>query len=141
MSGVVTLSSVATGDISTDSVIVITSGGEVKKVAADTLGEDNNNYVTSAVTSNTTLDDTYYVVLVNTTGGTVTITLPASPTTGQAYKIKDSGGDALNNNITVAGNGHTIDSDTDTTATINTDYGAIELVYDGTAWYTLSFVS
>ena len=139
VSGAVTLDSVATGSVSTDDVMVITSGGEVRKVAADTLGEDNNQYVTSGISSNTTLDDSYYVVLVDSTGGAVTVTLPASPTTGQAYKIKDSGGDALSNNITISGNGNNIDDAT--SATINTDYGAIEVVYDGTKWYTLSFVN
>ena len=139
--GALTLSSVAAGSSSTDDVMVITSGGVVRKVSGNTLGENNNNYATTAITSGVTLTSIQYTVLANTTGGTITITLPASPADGQAYKIKDAGGDALSNNINIAGNGKNIDGSS--TATINTDYGAIEIVYDSglDEWYILSFVN
>ena len=97
-----------------------------------------NNYNIASVTANTTLNATYFVVLVDTSGGAITITLPASPATGQAYKIKDTG-NGLTNNVTISGNGKNIDGSS--TASINTDYGALELVYDGTAWYSLAFIN
>jgi hypothetical protein len=77
--------------------------------------------------------------MANSTGGTFTIDLPAVPALGQAYKIKDSGLDALSNNITIDGNTNLIDGQT--TATINTDGGALEVVWDGTSWNVLSFVN
>jgi len=68
----------------------------------------------------------------------ITFTLPAAPATGQAYKIKDNG-NGLTNNITIDGNGNNIDGAS--TATINTNYGAFEIVFDGTEWWTLSFIN
>jgi len=140
--GTLTLNSVGAGDVGTDNVMLITTAGVVTKVAASTLGEDNNSYVTSGVSANVTLDDTYFAVLADSTGGAFTISLPAAPATGQAYKIKDSGLDALTNNITIngdGGTGHQIDGAS--TVTINTDGGALEVVWDGTTWNVMSFVN
>jgi len=136
--GALTLSSVGTGSVS-DSVLTVTAGGVVQKISSSSLGEDNNLYATSGTTSGITLTDTYYAVMANSTGGSFTITLPAAPAVGQAYKIKDSGLDALSNNITIDGNTNLIDGVG--TATINTDGGALELVWDGTQWNVLSFVN
>ena len=102
------------------------------------LGEDNNLYAVTGISSAKTLTTSEYVVLVETSGGTVTVTMPSSPVTGQAYKIKDKG-DALTNNITIAGNGNNIDGGTN--ALINTDYGALEIVFDGSDWWTLAFIN
>ena len=57
-----------------------------------------------------------------------------------AFKIKDKG-DALANNITIAGNGNNIDGAAN--ATINTDYGALNLMYSlsDDEWYTLAFIN
>jgi len=136
--GALTLSSVGVGSVS-DSVLTVTAGGVVQKISSSALGEDNNLYATSGTTSGITLTDTYYAVMANSTGGSFTITLPAAPAVGQAYKIKDSGLDALSNNITISGNGNNIDGVG--TATINTDGGALEVVWDGTQWNVLSFVN
>jgi len=45
---------------------------------------------------------------VNTSGGAVTVTLPASPSIGDFVGIVDYGGNASNNNITIARNGSNI---------------------------------
>jgi hypothetical protein len=133
-----TLNSVATGS-NTDDVLTITSGGEVQKISASELGEDNNRYDVTGVTNSTVnLDGSEYVVLVNTGSGSVTVNLEASPTSGTAVKIKDKG-NALTNNITIDGNGNTIDGSS--SALINTDYGALELVFDGTEWFSLAFIN
>jgi len=132
--GAMTLDSVAAGSVS-DDVLTITSGGEVQKISASSLGENNNTYVLSGITTTITLDATYYVVLADA----FIITLPIAPATGLTYKIKDSGLDALTNNITIAGNGKNIDGSA--MAIINTDGGGFEIVYDGTAWFVLSFMN
>ena len=140
--GALTLSSVATGDVGTDEVMLITSGGVVKKVAASTLGEDNNIYSKTTYTSSQTLTTgSSYVILVNHSVP-MTITLPATPLEGQAFKIKDvSSGGALTNNITIGRNGKDMDR-TASNALINTDSGALELVYDSAlGWFTLAFVN
>jgi hypothetical protein len=107
-------------------------------VDSQTSGGTNNQYVRQFVTGATTLGSSDFVTLVSTTGGTVTVTLPASPVAGQVYYIKDTG-NALTNNITIAGNGNNIDGAA--TATINTDFGAVQLVYDDFLgeWFVLSF--
>ena len=135
-----TLDVAADGSTTTDSVLMRNnSTGVVTKIAASALGEDNNLYAVSGLSANFTLTDTYYAVMANSTGGSFTVTLPAAPAVGQAYKIKDSGLDALSNNITIDGNGNNIDGVG--TATINTDGGALEVVWDGTQWNVLSFVN
>ena len=143
VTGTTTLNTVASGDSTQDSVLVRTSAGEVRQVPATNLGEDNNNYDILVISSNTTLDETNYTVLVNSSGSSITVTLPANPIDGQAYKIKDYAGDALTNNIIINGNGKPIDGGG---ATINTDYGALEIVFStdtisGGGWYVMSFVN
>ena len=140
--GTLTLDTVTTGDVGTDEVMLITSGGVVKKVAASTLGEDNNIYSKITYTSSQTLTTgSSYVILVNHSVP-VTITLPATPLDGQVFKIKDvSSGGALTNNITIGRNGKDMDR-TAANALINTDSGALELVYDSAlGWFTLAFVN
>ena len=61
-----------------------------------------------------------------------TVVLPASPIVGQVLIIKDIDGDANTNNITVSGNGNTIDGAA--TYVLNTDYASITLVFNGTEW-------
>ena len=141
ISGVTSLGSVATGSVSTDGVMLITPGGEVKQIAASTLGEDNNRYEVTGV-SNSTINLTggEYVVFVDPTAAAVTVNLPAAPTNGMAFKIKDSAGQALTHNITIdPASTETIDGAL--TAVINTDYGALEIVYSGIEWMILSFVN
>jgi hypothetical protein len=127
----------------TDSVLVWDSADKkVKAVSGAELGEDNNSYKYSGVTGNTTLvtGDTY-LVLVDTSSSAPTITLPATPLDGQAFKIKDKSGNALANTITISGNGNNIDGSG--SASINTDYGALELVYslEDDEWFSLAFVN
>jgi hypothetical protein len=133
------LSGTTTGVTDSDQILTLNPTTSVVEYRyAETLGEDNNIYNVTGVTGNTTLTGSEYVVLVDSSGGTVTVTLPASPTTNSALKIKDKG-NALTNNITVDGNGNDIDGSS--TALINTDYGAFELLFDGTEWFSLAFIN
>lgn len=129
-----------TGLIS-DDVLVRASTGEVKTVSGSALGEHNNRYLTIVVTGNTALAESGYTYLVNSPLNSRTLTLPASPVDGAAYKIKDVGGEALTYPITISGNGKNIDNAS--TVMINTEFGALEVVYNSTlgAWFVLSFVN
>lgn len=99
-----------------------------------------NKLAVSIVNSSTTLTSTDHVVLVDTSGA-ITITLPSTPNDGQVYHIKDRTGSALANNITINGDGNNIDGAG--TASINTDYGSLYIVYSSTVneWFTLAYVS
>jgi hypothetical protein len=137
--GALTYSGSSAGSAS-DDVLVIDSTGVVKQISASSLGEDNNRYdVTGVSNSTVNLTGSEYVVLVCASAA-VTVNLPTSPSVGWAVKIKDRG-DALTNNITIdAGGGKTIDGSQ--CAVINTDYGALELVYgDTNEWFSLAFIN
>jgi len=111
----------------------------VKKISGDLLGDKNNIYNYLEVSGSTTLtENSPYVIFVNSTTP-VTITLPLSPLNGQVLKIKDISGNALSNNITINGNGRNIDGSLN--VVINTDYGAFELIYNNSNWFSLAFVN
>jgi hypothetical protein len=144
ITGIVTLQSTpATGSVTTDAVLVWNSSDkQIKQIPATSLGEDNNDYSMTVVTGNTTLTTgSTYAILANSPTVARTITLPATPFDGQAFKFKDAGGQALTYNITISGNGNNIDGDP--TAVINTDYGALELLFNTALdkWLVMSFVN
>lgn len=121
-------------------------GGYTARSLVDKEYVDNktNTYSVTAITGNVTLTTgSSYVILANNTGSTITITLPATPNNGRAFKIKDNGGNALINNVIVdAGVGITIDGTQ--CALINTNNGAIEIMYSSlgvAGWNVLSFVN
>ena len=71
-----------------------------------------------------------------TTPAAVTVNLPASPVAGDIYLIKDGKGDATTNNITVDPDGATT-IDGAATAILNTNYGFMQVCYNGTEWNIL----
>jgi len=69
---------------------------------------------------------------VNTTSGTVTVTLPGSPSAGNIVAVCDYAGTANSNNITIARNGSNIEGSTDN-ATLDINRESKTFVYvDGT---------
>lgn len=82
---------------------------------------------------------TDYVIAADTTasgGGALTLTLPASPATGRTIIVQDVGGGAAGDNITISGNGKNISSAgaSAATAVIDSAYGNMYLVYNGSFW-------
>jgi hypothetical protein len=71
-------------------------------------------------------------IIADTTSGSFTITLPATPTTGNSIIISDGNNWSVNNLI-VARNGSTIE-ELNENLTIDIAQIAIEFVYDGTTW-------
>lgn len=63
------------------------------------------------------------------------LTLPASPVSGQMHRIKDNGGSAGSNNITVSPAAGNIDGAA--SYVINVNYGSADFVYNGTQWNVL----
>jgi hypothetical protein len=87
------------------------------------------------VSSTDDLDPTDYFVAVDTTGGAFTLTLQQTGmSSNQIFVIKDIGGDCSTENLTIDTSGAaTIDGGA--TFVINVDYGAINLLYDGTDFW------
>lgn len=77
---------------------------------------------------------TDYVILVDTSVAR-TITPLAAPVTGTTYRIKDNVGSAAANNITITPSGKNIDGAA--SYVINTNYGAVDICYQGTQWIVL----
>lgn len=88
--------------------------------------------LTVATANYTALTSDNVIVVNKSTGSATTITLPASPASGEIKIVKDGKGDAKTNNITIAGNGKNIDGTA--SRTINVNYGSFCLVYNGTQW-------
>ena len=102
---------------------------QVQQAINDLVNRANINYrkITS-VTATLLVDDLFIDVNVS---NAVTLTLPPSPPIGTNYIIKDSSGSAGSNNITVSANtGNTIQGSASTS--ISTDFGLVQIIYDGT---------
>ncbi len=67
------------------------------------------------------------------TGGNVTLTLPASPTTGELHNIKRK--DGSGNLCVIDGNGKTIDGGA--SVPMASQYLGISVYYDGTQWWVI----
>jgi len=86
--------------------------------------------VTNVTTATYTALATDYFLCVDV-AAPVTITLPTG-ILGTVYIVKDCDGDAVTNPITIQGTGgELVDG---ATATINTPYGSISLIFNGTEW-------
>jgi hypothetical protein len=86
--------------------------------------------VTTVTTTPYNVLFTDYMLAVDV-GTPASIVLPISPI-GTVFVVKDIDGDAATNPITVAGLGSTIDGSP--TATINTNYGSLTFIFNGTEW-------
>jgi len=94
--------------------------------------------VTSATASPFTITASDEIISVNRAGlptpdPAITINLPASPTAGDTYTIKDANGTAGIANITVSGNGKNIDGGY-ASIVLMTNYTQATFVYNGTIW-------
>jgi hypothetical protein len=72
-------------------------------------------------------------VQTNTSGGSFTVTLPATPAVGDQVIVTDSGGAWATNNLTVGRNGSTIDGLAEDLI-CNISSVSVQLVYSGTTW-------
>lgn len=88
--------------------------------------------VTTTTTTPYTVLASDEIVSIGTIAVPFTINLPASPTTGDTYTIKDANGSAGLFNITVSGNGNNIDGSA--SILISTNYTEANFVYNGTSW-------
>ena len=81
----------------------------------------------------TVLTADYYMTC-NVSAGVLTVSLPNAPTTGTVFIVKDSGGDAASNNITVTTAGGVVTIDGATTFVMNTAYESANFLFNGTSY-------
>ena len=72
-------------------------------------------------------------IYADTSGGAITIELPASPIVNTIVKMQDAVGWAYTNPITVDRNGQTINGEA-VDFTLECDKGLVEFIFDGTTW-------
>jgi hypothetical protein len=107
---------------------VLTSNGNVW--ASTSLPASGLSYV--AKSANYTLSNNEGV-LANTASGAFTITLPATPATGNQVVVADAGGDFGANALTIARNGSTIANVAEDLVCDINDI-SVQLVYSGNTW-------
>lgn len=97
---------------------------------------------TTTVAAYTQTPTDYQVLITDATVGVSntsaprTITMPnANMAIGQQWTIKDESGGAFTNNITISGNGANIDGSS--TTLLNTNYGAVTLYWNGSAFFII----
>ena len=110
----------------------IINDNDVINVGSGSIGGNPSPVTVTDVTTPTyTALATDYFLCVDTATTPVTITLPTG-ILGTVYIVKDCSGDADTNNITIQGTGgQLVDG---STATINSPYGSISLIFNGTEW-------
>jgi len=72
-------------------------------------------------------------LFIDTSGGAVTVTLPASPSAGDNVRIMDVASNLATNNLTIARNGEKLLGDTND-LTVDTDDAAFQLIYTGSTY-------
>ena len=140
-----------TGKLITDSLLTVTSGGNLT-IAGNTLISGDltvlgnifgntltvNNIINSGTVINSLVASTGITFTIgnqyfNSIGsGTTIVNMPPIPASGVTYVIKDADGVAGTTPITVSGNGNTIDGSG--TQDIATNYGSFTLIFGITEW-------
>ena len=111
--------------------ISITNGaGSITIASSGTFTLNYTNVTTSPYVVLTTDD----YLSVDTSAIAITIQLPNAPSTGRSFVIKDRTGAAFTRNITVTTVGGAVNIDGATTYTMNTNFAAINVLFNGTSY-------
>jgi hypothetical protein len=122
------------GDIFTAGGFIFRSQGPAVFSKAIQYGRTAVNHASSPYTPSATTD---YILGCDTSGGAITINLPALGWNGQTFIIKDETGNAGTNNITVnAPATHTLDGAS--SVVIGTNYGMLLAYSNGVNWNVFS---
>jgi hypothetical protein len=117
--------------VSTAGNIYSTGSGSTLTINS-TKAQFMTNYtnVLFAASPYTALATDYYISCTSS-GGAITIKLPNAPTTNRLFIIKDLSGNASADNISVTTVGGSVTIDGQTTYKIAANYGAINLIFNG----------
>jgi len=112
-------------------VVIDSSTGQLG-VGSSTPLAANYTAVNFSMSPYTVLSTDYYIS-VDSSGGAVTLLMPATPTFKQVWIIKDRTGNASTNNITINGNGNLIDDAS--SYTIVSNFGSIQTLANSNPSY------
>lgn len=76
--------------------------------------------------------------LVDSSGGTIAITMPASPSDGDVFRVKDSTGNFGTNNVTLTRAGSESIEGIAGNKILQTNWGSYTIVSDGTNWFLIN---
>jgi hypothetical protein len=135
--GALTLASITTdsgpiGSTTTVPVITTDAKGRVTALSSAAIAFPTTLNLQTTITPSNYAALSTDCMIVCTQSAAITITLPASPTAGNTYFVKDKSGTAITNNITVSGNGKNIDGAS--TYVISLNYESAGFVFDGLSW-------
>jgi hypothetical protein len=135
----VTITTSGSGDTVTFAASSGGGGGSVDLLGSSTsaVTPGASAAIDATHTTNHTIATDNVIIPVNTSSSAVTITLYAvSGNGGRVICVKDVGGAAYTNNITIdANSSETIDGAT--TQTIASNYGSLSMFCDGSAWFII----
>jgi len=120
---------ISNADITLTNGSSFTSNGVINVNGGMYINTTSIKQTNYTIDSNNVLD---YIVPINTTTNSITITLPATVSTGRLIIIIDIGNNITNNNCIISGNGKNIDSSS--TLTMTQNYMSVSLWYNGTFW-------
>ena len=112
-------------------------------MSADTIGGSSKDQIIAEgrnfaiKTADFTATSSIAQIGVNTTSGSITITLPGSPSAGDVVTLVDSHHQWGTNSCIVARNGNTIDGNA-SNLTLNQAKQQISLMYNGSGWRTFN---
>ena len=118
----------------TDGYVALQTGNSTTASATTTKFVFNKGWrrhITD-VTADTTVVDGYDYLAVTALATPITIDLPATPTLGDTYTVKDTTGNAGTNNISVDGNGNNIDGAS--SFLLSQPYAAATFTFAGGQW-------
>lgn len=121
------------GNLASGINVIGTPGTNTLTIVDTEPGQYNYTLVTNGSSPYTVLVSDQYLG-VDTSGGAVTLRLPNAPTTGRFFTIKDRTGTAAGTNITVTTAGGVVNIDGNPTYTMNVNFQAINVLFNGTSY-------
>lgn len=122
--------------VRTGSFAVMSSSAEQFKVdSLNNVTSINTGLILNRITTavNYTIEKSNYIIGVDSTSNSITVTLPDASTlsSGHAFIVKDEGGAAFTNNITISASGSQLINSSNT-AVLEVPYSSIQLYCNGT---------
>lgn len=103
-------------------------------ISANTQSQEVNYTTVLTASSPYNVQSTDYYISADAFGGPITILLPNAPAIGRIFVVKDKGGYASTDNITITTVGGVVTIDGSTSFVMNTDYQAVNLIFNGTSY-------